>query len=111
MKVDDYPVIEYKILHYLYGCIKIGAKPDIRKIDEKALCINQKYWEWIMRMLQGDRHIVGVFESQDDGIQIGELSITAEGARYLLTSEIMKNAKALIKDTKSLLPRVEASEI
>lgn len=31
---DDYPVIEYKILSYLYGCLKQGKEPDSRKIDK-----------------------------------------------------------------------------
>lgn len=49
MARDDYFIIAYRILAYLYVCLKEGVQPDISYIsaDSPAIGINESYWEYI----------------------------------------------------------------
>ena len=54
MAKNDYPVIVYQILSYLYKCLKSGD--DVQEIllnyDSPMLDkINKRYWEYIMHNL------------------------------------------------------------
>lgn len=50
MAMDDYPVLVYKILAYLYACLKNGVKPDpaFLSADGSYLGgINERYYGFI----------------------------------------------------------------
>ena len=59
MAKDDYFVIVYKILSYLYVKLKSGedVNPNMITHDNQLLQINRKYWDYIMRNLIEDRYI------------------------------------------------------
>lgn len=59
MAKDDYFVIVYKILPYLYVKLKSGedVNPNMITHDNQLLQINRKYWDYIMRNLIEDRYI------------------------------------------------------
>ncbi len=42
MSADDFDVIVYKALAYVYACIKAGAIPSVGKAFEKALDVAAK---------------------------------------------------------------------
>ena len=48
MSRDDYFVLVYQILAYLYTCLKEGqqADPDYLKPDSPLLGINEQYWTY-----------------------------------------------------------------
>lgn len=45
MAKDDFFVIAYRILAYLYSCMKAGEIPDVAKISYEKLKIPEKYWQ------------------------------------------------------------------
>ena len=90
MAKDDYHVIAYRILAYLYECLKEGNYPDIKYIshDSEAVNINLNYWEYIIRHLYADGYIEGVFLGNVVGrktpmIKFEDLAITPLGIEYL----------------------------
>lgn len=61
MARDDYFVIVYKILVYLYECLKFGKNPDVCHIlSKEAYGIEQSYFDYIMIHLTEDEYIEGV---------------------------------------------------
>ena len=70
MAKNDYPVIVYQILSYLYKCLKSGN--DVQGIllnyDSPMFDkINKKYWEYIMHNLVKYNLIEGIIEVNVDG--------------------------------------------
>ena len=51
MAKDDYFVLAYRILSYLYACFKAGERPDMDCISADVLHIPVGYWFNIMRSL------------------------------------------------------------
>ena len=101
---DDYPVIEYKILSYLYGCLKQGKEPDSRKIDKSKMGINERYWEKVIYSLADEREITGVYEGDNGRVVFKGLSITRKGIKRLFQDDMMRMASEYLKDTKAYLP-------
>lgn len=54
MAKDDYHVLAYRILVYLYRCLKDGACPDLECIGYEKLEINENSWNYIMIHLLDD---------------------------------------------------------
>ena len=70
MAKNDYPVIVYQILSYLYKCLKNGD--DVQGIllnyDSPMFDkINKRYWEYIMHNLAKYNLIDGIIEVNVDG--------------------------------------------
>jgi hypothetical protein len=53
MAKDDYHVIVYKILAYLYSCLKKGENPEKEYLlcDGALFNINHTYWLYIIKNL------------------------------------------------------------
>lgn len=60
MAKDDYFVLAYRILSYLYACFKAGERPDMDCISADVLHIPVGYWFNIMRSLTEEGYIVGL---------------------------------------------------
>ena len=72
MAKDDYFVIVYKILSYLYKCLKDGERVEERLInyDSPFIKVNEKYWSYIIWHMQKDDLIEGVvFSDNNLGIE------------------------------------------
>ena len=48
MAKNDYFVIMYRILAYLYACMKQGEKPDMSTVSFEALGIPESYYNYVM---------------------------------------------------------------
>ncbi len=48
MSRDDYFVIVYQVLKYLYDCLKKGERPDKDLLNEDEYSIPKQYWEYIL---------------------------------------------------------------
>lgn len=105
MKNDDYFVVAYKILNYLYECLKAGKNADVTQIDEKSMNINVRYWEWIMRALRESGRLIGVLDVIG-GIAIDGLEITEEGIIFLQENSSIEKARAFLKETKAMVPGI-----
>lgn len=65
MAKDDYYVIVYQILSYLYQCLKKGATVDVSMLSSESLFgINKKYRVYIIRHMVEDDIVEGVVEKK-----------------------------------------------
>ena len=113
MARDDYHVIVYQILAYLYLQLKSGDAVDEKRLmpGDGFLGINETYWQYIMINLLNDGLISGitVSHSLNGSAIIGGLNkcqITPRGIEYLCDNSFMEKAKAFFKDIKAIVPFV-----
>lgn len=108
MAKDDYFVIVYQILTYLYECFKQGERPDISLFGPDALGINNGYWSNIMDSLLSEGYIKGIavipHMGGSFGIKILELRITQKGIEFLQDNSKMSKAKDFLKTVKEIVP-------
>lgn len=117
MAKDDYHVIVYQILSYLYQQLKRGnaADPECLRHEGKLFFIPEKYWEYIIYNLVNDGLVSGIKirersfvggETALDFIGLENAQITPKGIEYLTDNSFMEKAKNLLKDVKSIVPFV-----
>lgn len=110
MAKDDYYVIVYQILAYLYQCLKNGHKPDVSLIEYGGhYCpINKLYWAYIMEHLQDQGFIEGLDFARDVNTGMTEIvgleyiQITPDGIGYLLDNNLIAKARRVAKEVKDL---------
>lgn len=89
MAKDDYYVIVYKILAYLYKELKNGNKPNINMIQAEGglFCINYNYWFYIIEHMLKESYIEGVnikkYFGGKDILNLEDINITPKGISYL----------------------------
>ena len=64
MASDDMHVVMYKILKYLYECLKKGVEPNMEMFDADALGVNERYWTVIMQELMERGYVAGFVTKQ-----------------------------------------------
>lgn len=108
MAKDDYFVIVYRILTYLYECFKQGESPGISLFGSDALGINNGYWGNIMESLSSEGYIKGIVVlprmGGGFGIKLLELRITQKGIEFLQENSIMAKARNALKSFKETIP-------
>lgn len=111
MSKDDYYVIVYKILAYLYVQLKNGDDIDSKIIsfDGKLFNIPEKYWTYIIVHLCHDGYIENVTIKKPWGNvsvieNIDDVQITPKGIDYLLNNSLLEKAKEFLKDIKDITP-------
>lgn len=113
MARDDYHVIVYQVLSYLYAQLKAGAAvdPELLKADSKYLGINEVYWTYIMQNLMAQDFISGLSIKRAwgnkvfiDGLE--DCQITPKGIEYLCDNSFLNKAKEFLKDIKAIVPFV-----
>lgn len=111
MAKDDYFVIVYKILAYLYTQLKSGdpVDPDLLMYDGKMFQINQKYWLYIIVNMLDAGYIKGISNpTSGNGIYIRDqlpfCQITPKGIEYLCDNSFIEKAKHFLKDIKEITP-------
>ena len=111
MAKDDYFVLVYKILAYLYTTLKEGRAPDPKMLlhDSPLLNINEVYWTYIMENLQRQEYISGLSITNPWGgatviSDFEHCQITPEGIAYLFENNLLSKAKELLKDVKAMTP-------
>lgn len=119
MAKDDFHVIVYQILAYLYQCLKYGEDIDPRmisidsdyfKVNDQG--INKKYWCYIMYQMSKLGLIEGVVFADIDGakhqlpVNWDNCMITPAGIEYLTDNSFISKAKEFLKETKAIVPFV-----
>lgn len=108
MAKDDYFVIAYRILSYLYECFKAAEKPDVDVFGPDALRINNGYWVNVMESLSNEGYISGAFFSGLLGgaksAKLIDLKITQKGIAFLQENSLMAKAKDVLKTAKEIIP-------
>lgn len=107
MAQDDMHVVMYKILSYLYTCLKEDEKPKKERYSYIALNINPNYWSTIMAELAHRRLIKGVkvtTSEKGDDIYVSNVRITMEGVEFLMENSMMAKAREFLIDVKAAVP-------
>ena len=99
MAQDDYFVIVYKILEYLYQCMKSGKRPMAEDIapNGQMFCIPETYWSQIMEELIDQGYVKGIVKVPGlhvTGVKINpEAAITMKGVEFLQSNSKVEEAK------------------
>ncbi len=109
MAKNDYFVLVYKILKYLYKCLKESQPVDRECLQygTKDLPIDEVYWEYIFEHIAKDGYVEGVTVSEfingEKSIKITKyIRITPKGIEYLEENSMMKKAAEAVKDFTSM---------
>ncbi len=110
MKRDDFYVIAYRILSYLYACMKCGEKPDMNVISYEKLGICESYLNNIVIELLENGYIKGITEvrvlGSSPGIKAIDPKITMQGIEFLQENSAMKKAYDFLKSLKEIIPGI-----
>ncbi|WP_018659438.1 YjcQ family protein [Allofustis seminis] len=111
MAKDDYHVVVYQILAYLYVQLKAGEKIDTKLLQAESnyLNINRLYWSYIIENLYNQGLVSGVVKSKSWGgntvmFDIENIKITPLGIEYLTDNSFLEKAKEFLKDIKAIVP-------
>ena len=110
MAKDDYHVIVYQILSYLYKCLKSGkdAEPE-DLLPGKLYNINPRYWEYIIEQLQNEGLVEGMKISHyiDGSVGISKgCRITPKGIAFIFENNLMAKAKELVDKAIEIAPLI-----
>lgn len=109
MAKDDYFVIAYSVLKYLYDCLKSGTRPSHTRLNADLFGIDDSYWVYIIAHLYGDGYIEGVtafsMMGGEKGVKLHpDFGITPKGIEYLSENSLLQKAKIIAKDIRDILP-------
>ena len=112
MARDDYFVIVYKILTYLYECLKTGKNIDTYNIlIAETYGIEESYFNYILIQLYEEGYIEGIniipiMGSKQKNIKItSNIMIKPKGIEYLQENSMLSKAKGILKEIKDTIPR------
>lgn len=107
MAKDDYHVIVYKILAYLYMRLKKGEpiEAEMLMYDGGLFQINREYWVYIIENLLEEGYIKGISNpTTGNGYYIREqlpaCSITPKGINYVCNDPFMQEVVMYLKNAK-----------
>ena len=119
MAKDDFHVIVYQLLAYLYTCLKRGEEPDPKRLcadsdffKANGQALNAKYWAYIVYNMHRLGLIDGVVFAEMDGlnhpypVNLDGCIITPLGIEYLTDNAFIAKAKEFLKDIKAIVPFV-----
>ena len=113
MAKDDYHVIVYQILAYLYMQLKNGEPVDgaFLRHNSQYLGINERYWEYVIENLLNEGLIRGITITKTWGNErtvtcLNDAEITPAGIEYLCDNSFISKAKEFLKDIKAIVPFV-----
>lgn len=112
MASDDMLVIVYKILRYLYQCMKSGEQPDVRQISNSGgmFEIPYGYWSVIIDEVVSKGLVKGVTVTKTWGgdivVKMTAPYVTMDGVQYLEENSAMRRVAELLKDVKGSIPFV-----
>ena len=110
MARDDYFVIVYAILKYLYDCLKDDRAVDFDRVSNAAYGIPFSYWCFIIESMQEQGYIKGLaIKDTKDGkmlLNSGHTQITPEGIEYLFENSLMQKVQKTLKGIKDIIPGI-----
>ena len=105
MAKDDYHVIVFRTLKYLYHQLKQGLPPEPEMLmpDSRVFEINEFYWKYILRSMQEEDLIRGVKTCGDDSgpepkaETLKDIQITPKGIEFLNDNRMGQRVDQLIR--------------
>ena len=116
MAKDDYDYIVFRVLAYLYGCLKrqIVFNEAVFRTHIITKDVPEEYFTDVLRMMQGEGLIEGASFTKAWGntyiliSSLSDISITAEGVRYVLNNDVMKKiAKKVLENAGAICELVK----
>ena len=107
MASDDMHVVIYKILAYIYKCMKCGETPEKGEISAEALGIPYAYWAQIISELCSHGYVSGISVVKTTSglsVTLAKPTITLDGVEFLMENSMMTKAVKFLQDTKSAIP-------
>lgn len=108
MAQNDMYVVMYKIIAYLYDCMKRGVSPDAAKISAGALGIPDEYWIDVIEELVDHGYVKGFevvrYFSGARDVASDRPRVTMEGVAFAQENSMMGKAKAFLQDAKASIP-------
>ena len=111
MAKDDYFVIVYQILSYLYVQLKKGQSimPEMLFNDGPLMKINYNYWVYIIVNMVDQGFIRGISNPRSGNgyyikDQLPNVEITPKGIDYLCDNSFIEKTKQYLKDIKDIVP-------
>lgn len=108
MAHDDMHVVIYKILAYVYSCMKSGKAVDRGSISPESLEIPRDYWAQIMRELSERGYMTGVSITVElngrEHANFANPRVTLDGVEFLMENSMMRKAVRFLHDTKDAVP-------
>lgn len=111
MAKDDYFVITYKFLSYLYTCLKQGKKVEKEYLlhDGVLFNINYSYWLYIVENLVNEGYIEHISNVTAGGGyyvkgQLEGCRITPKGIGYITDNSTFKRVQKFLSDMKDMIP-------
>jgi hypothetical protein len=108
MAKNDYFVIMYRILAYLYACMKQGEKPDMSTVSFEALGIPESYYNYVMINMIEKQYIKGAAPFKVLGgieqVKFIDPHITQEGVEFLTENSKMKKTGEFLKSVLEFVP-------
>lgn len=97
MAPDDYSVVVYKLLSYLYACIRSDVAPDIDKAREVAK-VGDAYFASVAAYLVAKGYAMGecVRDMNGTAVSVESLAVTLEGVEYLEENSRMRKVRAFL---------------
>lgn len=99
MSNNDMHVLIYKILNYLYECLKNGIHVDLTEFirDCNLQNVSEQYWQSVIEELDKHGYIKGVIikstKTQKIVLFKDSFGITLEGVEYLQENSMMSKVK------------------
>lgn len=109
MANNDMYVVMYKIIAYLYDCMKRGCRPDPARWDASALGIPEPYWSQIVNELVTHSLVSGikVTRMRDETVIMPiDPRVTMEGVAFAQENSMMAKARQFLIDIKASIPFV-----
>lgn len=111
MAKDDYHVIAFRVLSYLYECLRKGERPDLkrfRRSDESIDELADTYWQYIIKHLFLDGYIegvrIGTVVGSVEQLDTKDVAITPKGIEYLESDSSMAKAFMFLKKAGAVVP-------
>lgn len=111
MAQNDYFVIVYQVLKYLYDCLKRGEKPEVCYLRASRYSIPENYWQYILISLINEGYIAGIKPVETKGgvllDDLQETIITPKGIEYLFENKLFEKVKRTLKDVKDIFYQLD----
>lgn len=110
MARDDYFLLVYRILTYLYRCIRECKKPDKEYLKPltKDFPIEYGYWVYILENILREGYVENIVIIPIDGTEpiikiLDDVRITPKGIEYLQENSSLKKAAKFVKETIEMI--------
>jgi len=113
MARDDYFVIAYTILQYLYKCLKTGSTPDKSILNHEYFDVDEGYFGYILEHLYADGYVEGVrllsiLGKERPAVRIlTNFAITPKGIEYLSDNSKLQKAKEVALTIAAFIPLIK----